>query len=131
MFVFLPFVQSAAGNCPPKDFPVYPNARKTGLTYVVSAGTSATSACTVTLESDAAPSDVTAFYDTSLGSGPWQLVNKNGPSGEWSFQRRGDTSTVGRIRFLGHATQTRIEMEVLTGQSTRPSLSSPSPTSGI
>ena len=127
MFVFLPFVQSAAGNCPPKDFPVYPNAQKTGLNYVVSPGSSD---CTVTLESDATASDVTTFYDTSLGSGPWQLVNKNGPSGEWSFQRRGDSSTVGRIRFLGHGTQTRIEMEVLTGQSTRPSLSSPSPTSG-
>jgi Domain of unknown function (DUF4328) len=108
----------AAANCPPQDFPVYPNAQQTDFNYTVSTGTSD---CTAGWESDAAPNDVATFYDAGLASGPWQLVTKDEQSGEWSFQRRGDSSTIGRIRFLGHGTQTRIEMEVMTGQSPDPS----------
>jgi len=55
-------------------------------------------------------------YDGGLSSGPWQLVSKDEQSGVWSFQRRDDSSTVGRMRFLPHEKQTRIEMEVMTGQ---------------
>lgn len=118
VFVLLPLIRTVAANCPPKDFPIYPKAQQTGFNYNFSG---ATTDCTLSWEADGAPSQVMTFYDASLGSGPWQLVNKDAQSGDWSFQKRGDSSTVGRIRFLGHGTQTRIEMDVLTGQSPVPS----------
>ena len=104
---------NAASNCPPKDFPVYPGAQQTDFNYRLSPGSSD---CTAGWEADAGAEQVTAFYSSALPSGLWQLVSKDEQSGEWSFERRDDPSTVGMIRFLTHGQQTRIEMEVMTGQ---------------
>jgi len=104
---------NAASSCPPKDFPVYPGAQQTDFIYTVSPGSSD---CTAGWEADAGAEQVTAFYGSAMTSGIWQLVSKDEQLGEWLFERRGDSSTVGMIRFLTHGQQTRIEMEVMTGQ---------------
>jgi hypothetical protein len=114
------FFQNAAKNCPPKDFPIYPGAQQTDFNYEISG---ATSRCTAGWESDAAPTEVSSFYEGSLTTGAWQLVNKDPDDGLWYFQRRSDGSTIGRMGFSAHGTQTRIEAEILTGQSPTPSAS--------
>ena len=104
---------TAASSCPPKDFPVYPGAQQTDFNYTISPGSSD---CTAGWEADAGAEQVTAFYSSAVSSGLWQLVSKDEQSGVWSFERRDDSSTVGMIRFLTHGQQTRIKMEVMTGQ---------------
>jgi hypothetical protein len=104
---------NAASNCPPKDFPVYPGAQQTDFNYTLSPDSSD---CTAGWEAGAGAEQVTAFYGSAMSSGLWQLVSKDEQSGEWSFARRDDSSTVGMIRFLTRGQQTRIEMEVMTGQ---------------
>ena len=103
----------AMSKCPPKDFPVYPNAQQTDFTYTAGGGSSD---CMAGWEAEAGADRVTAFYSSALSSGPWQLVSKDEQAGEWTFQRRDDASTPGIIRFLTLGQQTRIEMEVMTGQ---------------
>jgi hypothetical protein len=105
--------ENAASNCPPKDFPVYPGAQQTDFNYTVSPGSSD---CSAGWEANAGAEQVTAFYGSAVSSGTWQLVSKDEQSGVWSFERRDNSSTVGMIRFLTHGEQTRIEMEVMTGQ---------------
>jgi hypothetical protein len=105
--------RNVVANCPPNDFPVYPEAQQTDFNYTVSPGSSD---CVAGWEADAGADQVQAFFGSALSSGPWQLVSKDEQSGEWSFERRDDSSTVGMIRFLTHGQQTRIEMEVMTGQ---------------
>jgi len=114
------FFQNAAKNCPPRDFPIYPGAQQTDFNYEISG---ATSRCTAGWESDVAPTEVSSFYEDSLTTGAWQLVNKDPDDGLWYFQRRSDGSTIGRMGFSTHGTQTRIEAEILTGQSPTPSAS--------
>ena len=112
------FLRGAMEKCPPKDFPVYPGAHQTDFNYMTSW---ATSSCSVGWESDDGSAQVSAFYDSSLTTGAWQLVNKDPESGLWYFQRRTDASVIGRIGFSGNGTQTRIEAEILTGQLPSPS----------
>jgi hypothetical protein len=114
------FFKGAMEHCPPKDFPVYPGAQQTDFNYETSEGTSR---CLVGWDSDDASTQVSSFYDSSLATGPWELVSKDPTSGEWYFQRRADGSVIGRILFSSHGTQTRIEVEILTGQSPSPSVS--------
>jgi hypothetical protein len=108
------FFQDAAKKCPPKDLPVYPGAQQTDFNYQTSG---ATSQCSVGWASDATSNEVSTFYEASLSTGAWQLVSKDAQSGAWYFQRRGDESTIGRMGFSGNGTQTRIEVQILTGQS--------------
>ena len=114
------FFRGVLEKCPPKDFPVYPGAHQTDFSYYTSG---ATSSCSVGWESDAAPTEVSTFYEGSLATGAWQLVSNDQEDGLWYFQRRTDGSTVGRMGFSGNGTQTRIEAEILTGQSPTPSAS--------
>jgi hypothetical protein len=120
VFLAVLFFRGALEKCPPKDFPVYSGAQQTDFSYETSG---ATSSCLVGWESDAASIEVSTFYENSLNTGAWQLVRKDSESGLWYFQRRTDGSTIGRIGFSGDATQTRIEAEILTGQSPEPSAS--------
>ena len=108
------FFKGAMEKCPPKDFPIYPGAHQTDFNYVTSG---ATSSCLVGWESDAASTQVSTFYEDRLTGDTWRLVDKDPASGEWYFQRRADSSVIGRILFSSHGTQTRIEAEILTGQS--------------
>ena len=114
------FVRAALDKCPPKDFPVYPGAQQAAFNYETSG---ATSSCSVDWESDAASTEVEGFYEQRLSGGPWQLVGKDPDNGFWYVQRRTDESTIGRISFSGSGTQTRIEVQILTGQSPIPSAS--------
>ena len=114
------FFQDAAKKCPPTDFPVYPGAQQTDFNYLT---TGATTRCSVAWESNDASTQVSSFYDSSLATSQWELVTKDQASGEWYFQRRADSSVIGRILFSSHGTQTRIEAEILTGQSPTPSAS--------
>ena len=112
-FAIIGFMHAAA-ECPPKDFPVYAGAEPTDFNYDFSPGSSD---CTAGWEANASPDTVMAFYESSFTSGAWQLDNQDAQSGVWYFERSDDPGTVGRIRFLGHGTQTRVEMEIMTGQS--------------
>jgi len=112
--------QDAAKKCPPKDFPVYPGAQQTDFNYETSGGASR---CSVGWESGAASTEVSAFYEASLTGGAWQLVSKDPQTGFWYFQRRTDGSNIGRISFSRSGTLTRIEAQILTGQSPAPSAS--------
>src|SRR5439155_20802059 len=102
------FYKVAIENCPPKDFPVYPGAQQTDFNYERSG---ATSSCLVGWDSDDASTQVSSFYDSSLATGPWELVSKDPASGEWHFQRRADRSVIGRLLLSSHGTQTRIEAQ--------------------
>ena len=108
------FVRGAMEKCPPKDFPVYPGAQQTDFNYSTSG---ATSSCQVGWESNATPTDVSTFYEGSLTAGAWELVSKDPEDGLWYFQRRNDGSIIGRIGFSDSGAPTRIEAEILTGQS--------------
>ena len=112
------FFRNATENCPPKDFPVYPGASQTDFNYVMSG---ATSSCRVGWESSATPTEVSDFYGGRLDTSAWQLLGQDPGDGLWYFQRRTDASTVGRMGFSNKGTGTRIEAEILTGQSPRPS----------
>jgi hypothetical protein len=114
------FFREALEKCPPKDFPVYPGAQQTDFNYTTSG---ATSSCQVGWESNATPAEVSTFYEDSLATSAWQLVGKDPDDGLWYFQRRTDGSTVGRMGFSANGMQTRIEAEILTGQSPAPSAS--------
>ena len=114
------FVRGALDKCPPKDFPVYPGAQQTAFNYETSG---AASSCSVDWESDAASTEVEGFYEQRLSGGAWQLVGKDPDNGFWYVQRRTDESTIGRISFSGSGPQTRIEVQILTGQSPIPSAS--------
>jgi hypothetical protein len=114
------FFQDAAKKCPPKDFPVYPGAQQTDFNYERSGEASR---CSVGWDSDAASTEVSSFYEASLTAGAWQLVSKDPQTGLWYFQRRTDESTIGRMGFSGSGTQTRIEVQILTGDWPTPSAS--------
>lgn len=108
------FFRNAMENCPPKDFPLYPGANQTDFNYVTSGRTSN---CQVGWESSATLTEVSAFYEGRLDTSAWQLLGQDPEDGLWYFQRRTDGSTIGRIGFSVNGTQTRIEAEILTGQS--------------
>ena len=114
------FFRGALDHCPPKDFPVYPGARQTDFNYTLRGDASS---CVVGWDSDDVSAQVSTFYDSSLATGAWRLVSKDSDSGFWYFQQRDDGSTIGRIHFLSTGAQTRIEAEILTGQSPTPSAS--------
>ena len=120
LFLVVMFFQDAAKKCPPKDFPVYPGVQQTDFNYETGG---ATSSCSVNWESDAAATEVEGFNEQRLSGGAWQLVGKDPDSGFWYVQRRTDDSTIGQMGFSGSGTQTRIEVQILTGQSSIPSAS--------
>ena len=120
VFLVVLFFQDAAKKCPPQDFPVYPGAQQTDFNYETSGSSSR---CSAGWQSEAASTEVSTFYEANLSTGAWRLVSKDPQGGFWYFERRTDASTIGRMSFAGSGTQTRIEVQILTGQSPAPSAS--------
>jgi hypothetical protein len=103
--------QSGRLTCLPIDFPIYPGATYQNVRTNV--GTSGSS-CTVTLDVAASSSDVTSYYQQHFTSGSWKTTGYDATQGVLRFGRTDNPKAAGTITFLGHGTQTQVDIQYNT-----------------
>jgi hypothetical protein len=97
-------IASGLGTCLPDDFPMYPLAVTTGVSYQ--------GQCEVDLVTTDPVAQVLSFYNLRLNEGDWQASSAGGSA--LHFARRSNSTTTGTLQIGGGAIHIRMTRETPT-----------------
>ena len=100
-------------TCLPTDFPRYPGSANAEQTYELN-GAYPGSTCHVVLESNDDVATVTAFYESKLNTGAWQVTSSAGQGGKITFQPAKSATPFGTVQVLVSSTHTEITIDTFT-----------------
>jgi hypothetical protein len=97
-------IASGLGTCLPDDFPRYPLAITTGVSYQ--------GQCEVDMATRDPVAQVLSFYSDRLNEGDWQATSASGSA--LNFTRRSNSATTGTLEIDGGAIRIRMTRETPT-----------------
>jgi len=100
-------------TCLPTDFPRYPGSANAEQTYELN-GAYPGNTCHVVLESNDDVATVTAFYESKLNTGAWQVTSSAGQGGKITFQPAKSATPFGTVQVLVSSTHTEITIDTFT-----------------
>ena len=100
-------------TCLPTDFPRYPGSANAEQTYELN-GAYPGNTCHVVLESNDDVATVTAFYESKLNTGAWQVTSSAGQGGKITFQPAKSAAPFGTVQVLVSSTHTEITIDTFT-----------------
>jgi len=100
-------------TCLPSDFPRYPGAVYADQTYELN-GAYPGNTCHVVLESNDDVATVTAFYESKLNTGAWQVTSSGTQSGQVTFQPARSDAPFGTVQVGVSSTHTEITIDTFT-----------------
>ncbi len=100
-------------TCVPSDFPRYPGSANAEQTYELN-GAYPGSTCHVVLESNDDVATVTAFYESKLSTGAWQVNSSATQGGKVTFQPAKNAAPFGTVQVAVGNTRTEITIDLFT-----------------
>ncbi len=100
-------------TCVPSDFPRYPGSAYAEQTYELN-GAYPGSTCHVVLESNDDVATVTAFYESKLNTGAWQVNSSATQGGKITFQPAKSAAPFGTVQVAVGNTNTVITIDLFT-----------------
>jgi hypothetical protein len=100
-------------TCVPSNFPRYPGSAYAEQTYELN-GTYPGSTCHVVLESNDDVATVTAFYESKLNTGAWQVNSSATQGGKITFQPAKSAAPFGTVQVAVGNTHTEITIDLFS-----------------
>jgi len=113
IYSFVQGVEHGSHTCLPSDFPKYPGALYAGFTYELN-GAYPGNTCHVVLQSSDDVATVTAFYQSRLNTGAWQVTPSADQAGRVTFQPATSTAPFGTVQVALGNTRTEITIDLFT-----------------
>ena len=113
IYSFVQGVKHVSTTCLPSDFPKYPGAVYAGFTYELN-GAYPGNTCHVVLESNDHVAAVTAFYQSKLNTGAWQVTSSGTQAEKIIFQPAKSDAPFGAVQVVVSNTHTEITIDLFT-----------------
>ncbi|HEV2218079.1 MAG TPA: hypothetical protein VGV88_10960 [Candidatus Dormibacteraeota bacterium] len=113
IYSFVQGVEHGSNTCLPSDFPRYPGAVNGGFSFELNGSYPGTT-CHVTLESSDDVASVTAFYQSKLNAGNWQVTSSDEQADLLTFQRARRDAPFGKVQVAAKDSGAEITVDVYT-----------------
>lgn len=111
IYSFVQSVKNGSASCLPSDFPRYPGATFGGVSFELN-GTYPGNTCHATFESNDGVPTVTAYYQSALNTGAWQVTPIGNPADSVTFQSSRSRTPFGTVQVAVAETHTEITIVV-------------------
>jgi hypothetical protein len=113
IYSFVQGVKNGSNTCLPSDFPRYPGAVYARFSFDLN-GAYPGSTCHAVFESNDDVASVTAFYQSKLNTGAWQVTSLGTQAGTVNFQPAKGAAPFGTLQVAASNTQTEITIDLFT-----------------
>ena len=113
IYSFVQGVKNGSTTCLPSDFPKYPGATYADEIYELN-GPYPGSTCHIVLDSNDDVATVTAFYQSKLNTGAWQVTSRDNEAEKLTFQPAKSAAPFGTVQVSVRNGGTEITIDVFT-----------------
>ncbi len=113
IYSFVQGVKNGSNTCLPSDFPRYPGAVYARFSFDVN-GVYPGNTCHAVFESNDDVASVTAFYQSKLNTGAWQVTSLGIPADTVTFQPAKSAAPFGTVHVAVSNAQTEITIDLFT-----------------
>jgi hypothetical protein len=111
IYAFVQGFTHGTATCLPTDFPRYPGAIYASQIYELN-GAYPGNTCNVVLDSNDDVATVTAFYQSTLNAGAWQVTSTGEQADKVTFQRANSDAPFGTVQVAVGNTRTEITIDL-------------------
>jgi hypothetical protein len=113
IYTFIQGVKNGSNTCLPSDFPRYPGARYAEFTFELN-GAYPGNTCHAVFESNDEVASVTAYYESKLNTGDWQVTPIGSQTDTVTFQPAKSEAPFGTVQVALSNTHTEITIDLFT-----------------
>ena len=113
IYSFVQGVKNGSNTCLPSDFPRYPGAVYARFSFDLN-GVYPGNTCHAVFESTDDVASVTAFYQSKLNTGDWQVTSNGDPANQVTFQPAKSAAPFGTVQVAVSNTHTEITIDLFT-----------------